>query len=76
MLLWEILTFGELPLTDLKTNDIIDLAQSHELVHPRYNNYYNLSFLILNQCNNHNYWKGWELAIVGYPISVDLAPES
>ena len=44
MLLWEILSFGELPLTDLKTNDIIDLAQSRELVHPRYSNY-NLSFL-------------------------------
>jgi hypothetical protein len=41
VLLWEILTFGELPLADLKTSDIIDLAESHELLHPRYNKFNN-----------------------------------
>ena len=35
--LWEILTFGELPLVDLKTNEIVNLAESHSLVHPRCN---------------------------------------
>ena len=49
MLLWEILTFGELPLTELKTSDIIDLAESHELVHPRYNH-----SEFSDSCNNHN----------------------
>ena len=31
------MTFGELPLADLKTSEIVDLAESKELVHPRYN---------------------------------------
>ena len=36
MLLWEVVTFGELPFEDLSTEDVIKMAESKELVHPRY----------------------------------------
>ncbi len=36
VMIWEILTFGQQPLPDMSTQDIIDAAQNGHLQHTRY----------------------------------------
>lgn len=53
VLLWEIVTFGELPLGNFQTNEIVELAQSKELTHPRYDRYHTI--LLSHYCVNQQF---------------------